>query len=280
MRAITGILILSVAVFAADRQIILEGARNFRDLGGYTTEDGKRVRYGRIYRSDALDKLTDADYEKLANLHIATICDLRSKVERERDATRWRGSQAPETLVLDIMATDPKSAGQDPTREFLKRVMASGATPATGARELADGMGEMALTAGPLYGKMLRRLLESDQPLLFHCTAGKDRTGMGAALLLKVLGVRQEEIEEDYLLVNKLVPTEKYAAEVAKRLEAMAGTKVDPKLLEPYMGTRREWLTGAFAAIDAKYGNFDAYRRSVLGITDAEQKRLRNSLLE
>jgi protein-tyrosine phosphatase len=262
------------------RQIVLEGAQNFRDIGGYPTRDGKHIKWGRVFRSDGLAKLTTADYEKLAQLRIRTVCDYRSSFEREREKTQWPGPQAPEILVLDIMSMNPEMAGKDPTRSFFERLMKPGATPEDSARSMAESMGTMALTGAPLYGKMMRRLLDSPEPLLFHCSAGKDRTGLSAALLMRVLGVNDEAIVEDYLLVNKLMPPEKFAAASAERFSAMTGQKLSAELLVPLMGTQAEWLTSAWQAIDAKYGSFDNYRRQALGISDRDQQKLRRALLE
>ena len=262
-----------------ERHIKLEGAQNFRDIGGYPTREGKHIKWGRVFRSDGLAKLTPADYEKLAELKIGTVCDYRSAVEREREKTQWPGPQAPEIMVLDIMSMNPEMAGKDPTRSFFERLMKPGATPQDSANSMAESMGTMAITGAPLYGQMMRRLLDRPQPLLFHCSAGKDRTGLSTALLMKVLGVTDEAIVEDYLLVNKLMPPEKTAAATAERFSAMTGAKLSAELLLPLMGTRAEWLTSAWKAIDAKYGSFDDYRVKALGLSNGDQKRLRRSLL-
>ena len=258
---------------------MLEGAQNFRDIGGYPTLDGRSVKWGRVFRSDALAKLTAADYEKLAALKIRTVCDYRSAIEREREKTQWAGARPPEILVLDIMSLNPEMAGKDPTRSFMERLTKPGATPEDSANSMAQSMATMAITAAPLYGRMMRRLLESPDPLLFHCTAGKDRTGLSTALLMKVLGVTEEAIVEDYLLVNKLVPPEKSAMATAERLSAMTGLKLNAELVLPLMGTRAEWLAAAWQAIDAKYGSFGDYCVKALGLSGRDQKKLRKSLL-
>jgi protein-tyrosine phosphatase len=262
------------------RQIVLEGARNFRDIGGYPSMDGKHIRGGLVFRSDALHNRTDADYRKLARLRIRTVCDYRANAEREREPTKWRGSRMPEFQVLDIMAANPQNGAADPTATFIGRLMQPGATPETAAKMMADSMGDMALTGGPLYGRMMRRLLENEEPLLFHCSAGKDRTGLSTALLMKVLGVTQTAIYEDYLLVNTLTPAERSAPEMAERLAKMTGRPVDVSLLTPMLGTRREWLDSAFAAINGKFGSFDAYREKELSLTAADVARLRARLLQ
>jgi protein-tyrosine phosphatase len=277
-----GLLILITAGLLAaqerPRVVKLEGARNFRDIGGYPTTDGKHVKWGRVFRSDALHNLTDGDYETLSKLGIRTVCDFRSEIERQREATKWRATPSAEILVLDIMAANPARANEDPTKSFMARLMQPGFDASKAAAMMADSMGEMATTAGPLYGKMIKRILEVDAPLVYHCTAGKDRTGLATALLMKTLGVKDEAIYEDYLLVNKLVPPEMMAANL-KRMEAMLG-KVDPELMRPLMGTRREWLEGAFQTIEKQHGSFKNYRVKVMGVSDKDVRALRKRLLE
>jgi protein-tyrosine phosphatase len=123
---------------------------------------------------------------------------------------------------------------------------------------------------------MLKALARTVKPFLFHCTAGKDRTGAATALLMKILGSPSEDIYESYLLVNRIAPADRYAAGMASRIEKLYGQKVDPKIFEPLMGTKREWLEAGFASI----GDFDAYRREKLGLTDEQVARLRSRLLE
>jgi protein-tyrosine phosphatase len=263
----------------AERHIKLEGAQNFRDIGGYPTTDGKRIRYGRVFRADALHKLTAADYEKLAALRIQTVCDFRAKTEREREKTQWAGVNAPEMMVLDIMAADPARASEDPNRSFMARLMAPGAGADAADKIMSEGMRSMALTAAPLYGKMIRRILDSKQPLLYHCTAGKDRTGMGTALLMRTLGATDEAIYDDYLLVNKLVPMQENSQNM-ERMKALVGQGIPMEALKSLGGTKREWLASGFQAIDEKYGSFDRYRREALGLSDQDQKRLRRWMLQ
>lgn len=273
-------ILLAAACFlaAADpRQVQLEGAQNFRDIGGYPAAGGKKIKRGLVYRSDSLYKLTDADYEKLSTLGIATVCDFRSSYEREREVTVWKAKPTPE--MMNPAMGGGAAPGQDPTKTFIGPLLAA-ETPEQ-ANALADtmmrtGMIKMINEEAGQIGKMLRRLTDTDKPMLYHCTAGKDRTGVSTAFLMKILGVPEESIYEDYLLVNKLVPPSKNAAETAKRLEAMAGRPVDPKPFEALMGTRREWLAAGFAAIP----DFDAYRREKLGISDADVAKLRARLLE
>lgn len=273
-----GLLILVMTpLCAAERVIKLQGSQNFRDLGGYQTEDGRKVKWGRVFRSDALARLTDADYEALAALKIRTLCDLRSRAERDREPTRWKG-QAPETLLLEMGVSD--NPNQDPATAFMQPILSGKATPEATAALMRDLMGQMPAKEGKQAGQVYRRLIASGEPLLFHCTAGKDRTGFTAAMLLTMLGVKKEQVKEDYLLVNQLMPPDKVAPAMAKRLEGMVGRPVDPALLAPLMGTKAEWLDAAFAGIEKSYGSFDRFRREVLGLTDEDVAVLKLRLLE
>jgi protein-tyrosine phosphatase len=264
-------------VYSAERVVRLQGSQNFRDLGGYETEDGRKVKWGRVFRSDALARLTEADYEKLAQLKIRTVCDLRSRMERDREPTKWQGP-APEMISLEMGVSG--NPNQDPTATFLQPLLSGQATPAQIAQMMQDSMGQMAAKEGKQAGAVYRRLIATGEPLLFHCTAGKDRTGLTAALLLTMLGVKRAQIMEDYLLVNQLMPPEKVAPAMAKRLEAMVGRPVDPALMVPLMGTRAEWLNAAFAGIESGFGSFDRFRREVMGLTDEDVAVLKLRLLE
>lgn len=278
---IAGATILALAPLVAEpahvRALALDGSKNFRDLGGYETLDGRHVKWGLVFRSDAPAKLTEKDYETVLKLGIRTVCDFRTSFEREREPTRWPGEQ-PDFVLLEMGAGQQK--GTDPATAFLKPLLDAQAKPEQAAEMMRQMMAQTPIREGAQIGRMLRRLVDTDAPLLYHCTAGKDRTGLASAFLLKTLGVKEEQIYEDYLLVNTLMPPDRYAAAMAQRLEAMAGRKLDPEPFKALMGTKREWLDTAFASINEKYGSFDEYRRVVLGLSDADVTRLKGRLLE
>lgn len=271
------ILAAGAVSFAADQALPLEGSRNFRDLGGYETTDGKKVKAGRVFRSDALVKLTDKDYEMLAGLKIRTVCDFRTQSERDRDPTKWKGT-APEFLMIEIGGGQGK--GNDVTATFMRPLLEGKATPAQMSTMMRDTTAQMPIDYSAQFGQMFRRLVAVGEPLLYHCTAGKDRTGLASAMLLTILGVKRDQIEADYLLVNKLMPPEQSAPAMAKRMEGMVGRPIDPALFAPLMGTKAEWLAAAFDAINQKYGSFDRYRREALGLTDEDVAVLKLRLLQ
>ena len=219
----------------AVRKIAVEGAPNFRDIGGYRTTDGKHVRWGLLYRTGNFAKLTEKDYELLSSLGIKLVCDFRLDFERERAPTKWMGKDAPEILLLpmDTFTNLP------PDSEMQKRMMAVyDRFPTMSAPEVRTG---------------LLRFVKGDLPATFHCSAGKDRTGMFAAFLLTALGVPRETVTEDFLLTNKNLTPDAVSV---------------------------EWLNKAFDSITAKYGTFDKYLKDGLNLTDADLKTLRSRLLE
>lgn len=259
------------------RVVPLEGGRNFRDLGGYATADGRRVRWGRVYRSGVLAYLSDADRAHLAARGVRLVVDLRAPAERSREPSRW-GEPAPESLHWDYdfstvsLRSVLREVGEDLSAETLGRCVA----------ELYRRL--PALFAGP-YAELLARLAAGGTPLVFHCSAGKDRTGIAAALILTALGVPRETILEDYVLTNRVVDLE---AELFVHPRTSIGvgdqhahlTRIAPEARAPLLQARPEYLAAALAQIERDHGSVDAYLRSALGVTDARLRAIRDHLLE
>ncbi|MGO8871006.1 MAG: tyrosine-protein phosphatase [Acidimicrobiales bacterium] len=171
---------------AQERLVPLTGAFNFRDLGGYPTADGRITRWGRLFRSDTLHELTAGDVETLRSMGLATVVDLRTPRELEQTGPGPLSSEAITHRHLSVIREGtaeamaaPAPAGQELSERYLWYLEA-------GADALAD-----ALT---LLGE------EDHLPLVFHCAAGKDRTGVLAALVLEIVGVNDEVIVSDYLI--------------------------------------------------------------------------------
>lgn len=260
----------------ADRSLHLASAPNLRDIGGYRTEDGQWVRMGLIFRSDGLDELSDADKAVLDELGIALVCDLRTEGERT-DAPDILPAGA-ETVSLDVLADGEDIAAQ------VTDVILSG-DPAAQQELLGDGRGEQLMVEGgraivtlasarEAYGRMFERFAEPEShPALFHCTAGKDRTGWGAAVVLSLLGVPRETVMDDYLVSNDYLASDNVAT-----LDA-AGALIDPALLEPVLGVAPEYLESSFEAVEDEYGSIEAYATEGLGLDDATLDALRGQLL-
>lgn len=250
-----------------ERRVTLTGLTNLRDLGGYTTSDSKRVRWGLVYRSDQLAQLTDEGFAELAQRGITTICDLRRDDERRRAPTQWRGSVAPEILLrlppppTDQTVPDPVGAA---TRGGNADEVA-----ATMRASYASNVTALAAT----YGMIFRRILDG-QRVLVHCTAGKDRTGIFSALFLRLVGVPTEAVEQDYLLSNTYYGTDERVAGLARSL------KTSPDSARALLGVDVSYLRAAFQEIDQRYTSIDNYRRTMLGLSDDDLKQLKERVLE
>ncbi len=254
------------------RHLALEGAPNFRDLGGYATEDGHHVKWGLFYRSDNLAHLTDRDLERVSDLGIQLICDFRSPEEKQEEPDRVP-TPAPARAELAIF-------DESFSTEKFREAMEGG--------ELGDVDLRAALTQAnrlfatkftPQYAAMFERITKPENlPAIVHCTAGKDRAGFASATILRTLGVPLETVYEDFLLTNHYT-----AAKIERTLlmiRVFSLFRVDPEQVRPVLGVERQYLEAAFDEIEKTYGGFDAYRRDALGVDDAELAAFRDLALE
>ncbi|WP_147384018.1 tyrosine-protein phosphatase [Noviherbaspirillum sedimenti] len=237
-----------------DNNLCLEGAANFRDFGGYLADDGCIVRRQRLFRSETLSALTIADFGQLARLGLRAVYDLRSKGEREHAPTNWPAHFTPETLLMDLEA-DLRSGDtalldilkRDPTEHgaLLMMMEVYRSIPHSIQRHLP--------------GLFARLGQEHGVPLLVHCTAGKDRTGVVSALILRALGVSQEDVAFDYLLTNKHRNLAAFEANIAAITEHMLGKSLPYAAVAVLAHAHEAYLDRSFAEIDREYGSFAAY---------------------
>lgn len=265
------------AVTVAERRVPLEGQPNFRDLGGYATADGRHVKWGQVYRSGELGKLTEADLATLDQIGIALVCDLRS--DSEVTALPDPAAAAEEQIRLAV---------NDESVDVAKITAAvvAGDLGALSPTLLLDGMPKIALDFTSNWSDLLLRISDpANRPTNFHCSAGKDRAGWASAVVLRALGVPEETVMADYLLSNEY-RAEANAATIAQVRTIVAGVQgvpedqVDMSNLEALLEVRPEYLQAAFDAVDEKFGTFDAYLTDGLGLTEAQITALRDSMLE
>ena len=254
------------------RTVILEGVDNFRDFGGYPTRHGRPMKRGRLYRSASHARATDADLEAIAALGIGVVVDLRRKPERERDPSRRH--RAFDGVVIANDEEQPDS--------WHEHIRTSDLTPESFRRYLAGYY--RAAPFEPRHIDLFRRyfetLAETDAAVLIHCAAGKDRTGVLAALTHHVAGVDPENIVADYLLTNN---PQRFAARlplVAAVVKEISGRDADDATLLTAMGVEAEYLAAAFQAIDETCGDVDTYLETVIGLTDQMRERIAQRLLE
>ena len=250
---------------------------NLRDLGGWPTAGGGRVRRGLLYRSTDLGKLSDADMPAVAALGLRAVYDLRT--EAERTAEPDRVPAGADHIVLDVLADVP-GAGPAQLLAFLS-------DPGAAAAELGGGRGVAIMergyrdTAG--LGSALRayRRLVSDlahernRPALFHCTTGKDRTGWASAALLMLLGVSDDDVMAEYLLTNEqLLPA---LQPVFDRFTSAGG---DPELLRSVLGVQPGYLDAALDEMRTRNGTIAGYFSDGLGLDAEVQTALRDAFID
>ncbi len=236
----------------------LSGAPNFRDLGGHRTPTGDTVRRHRLLRSDHLAALTPDDAARMATLNIRRIFDLRGIAERETAVCALDGvtvhSLAIEPTIVQVLS-DLTDAGHKLTRAEV-------------VGHMQDTYRGFVRQNTHRFASLFGHLLESDGPLVFHCTAGKDRTGFAAAMILLALGVPPDDVMRDYLLTNE-------------RLKPKSEWKgLAPEVASVLYRVQPEFLDAAFEAVDQQYGGVEAYFREGLGLGQAERARLRELYLE
>jgi protein-tyrosine phosphatase len=252
-------------VFVAERFLPLEGAKNFRDLGGYRTKSGQHVRWNAIFRSAALNRLTAKDGSYLqTQVGIRTVCDFRGLSERETspNITDWMTPNA-KTLLLSIEADTGKSLS---------------------AAAMTGGLGDFYINlvdtrATDIIKPFLEQLLDAKKlPFVYHCTAGKDRTGVASAILLGLLGVPDTTIVADFSLTNVATPT--LVAEMEKNPKYAPLLKSNRAAMMKLLVADPAWMEQTLAHINKQYGGIEAYVKNVVGLTIGQINQLRGSLLQ
>lgn len=218
----------------AERELIIDGTFNVRDIGGRSTLGGARVASGRLFRSATLDAVTDQGIETLTALGLRTVLDLRSPAEVERHG-RFPVERAPVRWEHLASAVGPPAGSDDRSVRL---------------REHPDPMAPMYIdiikTSGPEFARGLRILADpANHPAIVHCTSGKDRTGVFVLLLHLVLGVSLEDALDHYLQDDNT--TDRAATEMISRYPEMAELPRD-KVMR-MAGTRTHWMSGALATI-------------------------------
>ena len=249
-------------IVVAERRVPFAGITNLRDLGGYRGAGGRAVRWAQVFRADALHKLTDADLERFGELGIRTIFDLRSDVERTDFPNPF------ESTHVSIVGHDQqviRSTSITPTSEV------------DGEQLLHDlYTGSLVHSASDIGGILTAIADDEHRPVLFHCHAGKDRTGVVAAVLLLALGVDRETVLDDYQATSRYRLREHQEDSV----ERMLANGMAPEVVAGMLGTPRWTMAAAIDAIDAEHGGIDALLTGPGGMTAASLAALRDSLLE
>jgi len=259
------------------RHIRLEGTPNFRDIGGYETANGRFVKWGLVYRTGVLAYLTPSDFTYLRQLGIRVVCDFRTHQENEEAPEKWVPDSGATMLSVPIGPEDGKSA----TASF-QQLAQSHPTAAQFKLRMEKVYSTFVFQFSPEYARVFTELKDDHLPLVYHCSAGKDRTGVFTALLLRVLGVPMPTILTDYELTNRYFMSRTDNTEANRKARAQAESMMKmftPEERRVLMAADPAYLNATFAAIDERYGSFDNYRRRALGLSDSDVSALRARLL-
>jgi protein-tyrosine phosphatase len=247
----------------------IDGAINFRDLGGIRASEGLRPRKGPLFRSGTLHALSDKGLAGLEALGVRVIYDLRSDGER---------AGRPPRLPLDGAIEHLFHAHERRTGDLFGALRDTESASASGRDIMVRVYRRLPYDFATPYRALFGHILEGRTPLVFNCAAGKDRAGLAAALILAALGASREDIQRDYLRGEEAFESILDMFVTGPRGPSVAN--IDPEIWRPIVRTDPLYLDTAFAEIKARSGSIDAYPRDDLGVGDHERRELRSRLLE
>ncbi|MFV8818552.1 tyrosine-protein phosphatase [Haliea sp. E17] len=262
-------------LLAAERRLGMHGTPNFRDYGGYTGADGRRVKWGYLFRSGQLAHLSDADLELLASLDLELVCDFRQTMEQVTHPSRLPEAGQPRVLNVPVIpgnsssffaqAEEHRAALDNYTRQDMFDFMCGI------NRDFAEGQRDT-------FARVFREILELEAGrFLVHCSAGKDRTGFAAALMLLALGVPREVVMQDYLLTGNYFDPELELQRVRKKYDLH---HLNSDVVLPILEVHEDYLAAALASIDSNFGSVERYLEEGLGLGPEGLAELRRRYLE
>lgn len=254
----------------------LTGVRNFRDVGGLPTVDGRRVRHGVLFRSGHLAHATGEDTVFLASLGLHTVFDFRNAADQKLDGP---DVELPGVRNVNLPLSDPADGAEfwkmvrDGDLDQLHDILAGD----KGVNRMTESYRMIIKERTAEHSQVLHALAEDSVPALMHCAAGKDRAGLSIAVTLLALGVEREAVVDDYLKSN--AAHRRYKV----RRSSSAASAYSPEVMEllsPLFDARAEYLTTAFETVEETWGGVDAYLEKGLGITPETRRRLRERMLD
>jgi len=251
---------------AQGRFIPLEGGRNFRDVGGYRTSDGHRVKWHVLYRSGSMANLTPAAQARFNQLNVTSIIDLRSTEERARDPNHWQSDTPHGYWARDY------SQAQGGSNPLANPALHS---PEATRQMMITAYRTLAKDQAASYRELFARLAAPHQgAVVVNCTAGKDRTGVGTALVLTALGVPYSTVKQDFLLSNNAPGMATLSKDLSSPMASLP-----PASLAILAGVEGSYLDATFTGIRQQYGSVQGYLRTELGVGPRQIAALRRNLL-
>ena len=259
---------------AEHRLLNFQGIPNFRDLGGYQTSDGKQVKWGVLYRAGTLAHASDSDVHNLQQLHLSALIDFRSAAEKEEEPNRLPDPQGFNLVEIPTLDDGNKAL----VGEIMERIDSGTFDDFDPDYAMTQANRQFASEFTPQFRQFAHTVLDADgAPVLWHCSAGKDRTGFAAAVLLRILDVPPEVVLQDYMASREYALAARRSQLLLLRV--FKGQEAADKLAI-MMGVEESWLAAAFAKIDEQWGDFDNYVKLGLELNDTDIERLRQNLLQ
>lgn len=251
----------------AERVVPMERVPNFRDIGGYQTIDGRRVAWGKIYRAASLAHMTPGDQQRLRDLGVQLVCDLRTEEETAEDP-----DQLPDGMpYLHLPAQSDDNRLLQLTRMMLSQDYFATLLPDLYTRVMIDGNPQV-------FAEIFRRAADADQlPLVIHCAAGKDRTGIAVALILRVLGVPEDVVIADYTLSNHYNAYFRSMSERAMGQLNVLG--ISEGQFAPLLLADGAVMQATLDHIRGRYGSISNYLKAAAGLDAATLDKVRENLL-
>ncbi|MEL7534284.1 MAG: tyrosine-protein phosphatase [Bacteroidota bacterium] len=250
-----------------ERHIPVEGSPNIREVGGLFTQDGYQVKWGKVFRSGATYEIPESEFPFLKTLSLKTICDFRTPAEREDEPDNWPDIDQIKLVFNTVGDTNLMQ------NDWLAELQKEDFNP---EQILIDGNRSFVEEGTPAYTKFFELLLEeANYPLLYHCSAGKDRAGFATVSLLMALGVDSTQAVQDYLMSNYY----RYGSDEDRLEKAATFLGAEPEKLRPLMSVKPTYIAAAFEAIRENHGSFEAYLCESLGVCSAEREKLKSMLL-
>jgi protein tyrosine/serine phosphatase len=258
-----------------NRVLNLEGIHNFRDYGGYSVAGGGKLRTGILWRSGQHVDATPGDLDTIAALNLTTVIDLRGNQERaDHPCARPLG------FAATVLFADGETVGGHGNAAHVEagRNVVTAADAHHRMVELYKTMAFRPLLCG-IYRDYMHSLAYRDGPNLLHCLAGKDRTGIAAAVTHNLMGVHDDDIMADYLLTNSAGNIERRIAAGARSLRGNFGGSMQDDAVRTIMSVHQDFLNSAWESIKAQHGSIRAYARDLLGVDDAMLAAMRDRLI-
>ncbi len=253
---------------APDRVIPMEGGRNFRDVGGYRTSDGRVVKWKALYRSGSMANLTPEAISRFSTLGVTSIIDLRSTDERRRDPSNWQQAGQFGYWARDYGMGDMGGMGA-----YLANP--ANRTAAAMRTMMANSYRTLPMQQAASYRELFARLATPHKgAVVVNCTAGKDRTGIATALVLTALGVPYETVRQDFLLSNNAQGMDTLHKDLSSPMAALPADVV-----APLIGVEGEYLDNAFDQLKKDYGSVEGFLAKELGVGPRQIAALKRNML-